>query len=223
MQKSVLFAACSLLVAALVAVPAAAQQTLYVSDVLTVPLRSGPSNAHRILHRGLPSGTRLTLLSQDEDAGYTEVRLENGTEGWLPSQYLVAEPIARDRLEAANRRISTLQSELTSLRDNHQQLRSQHNQATTDNQALQSRLVALEAELLEIRRISADALGQHEETQRLQQLNQRLQTEVEAMVVEIRSLQSRRELHWLLAGGGLLLGGLLLGAWLTGRNKRRGW
>ena len=66
----------------------------YVSDNLTVPLRSGPSNGHRILHRGLPSGTRLTVLGEDADAGFINIRTDRGTEGWIPTQYLVAEPIA---------------------------------------------------------------------------------------------------------------------------------
>ena len=50
----------------------------YISDVLTVPLRSGPSTAHRILHRGLPSGTQLTILAVDEEAGFTQVRTASG-------------------------------------------------------------------------------------------------------------------------------------------------
>ena len=31
--------------------------TMYISDELTVPLRRGPTNGHRIIHAGLPSGT----------------------------------------------------------------------------------------------------------------------------------------------------------------------
>ncbi|MBA3614153.1 MAG: hypothetical protein H0W49_14835, partial [Nitrospirales bacterium] len=53
----------------------------YISDVVTVPLRSGPTTAHRILHRGLPSGTQLTILGTDEEAGFTQVRTNDGMEG----------------------------------------------------------------------------------------------------------------------------------------------
>ena len=86
----------------------ATAETAYISDNLTVPLRSGPSNANRILHRGLPSGTRLEILARDSDSGFVQIRTDRGTEGWLPAQYLVDEPIARDRLVAANRRIQEL-------------------------------------------------------------------------------------------------------------------
>ena len=93
-----------------------AAETAYISDRLTVPVRSGPSNANRILHRGLPSGTRLTILARDETSGFVQIRTDGGTEGWLPAQYLVSEPIARDRLVAANRRVDELTETIEKLR-----------------------------------------------------------------------------------------------------------
>jgi len=83
--------------------PFALAATQYISDELTVPLRRGASNAHKIIHAGLPSGTPLEVIGEDKDAGFTQVRLQNGTEGWVPTQYLVAEPVARDRLTVATK------------------------------------------------------------------------------------------------------------------------
>ena len=79
----------------------------YISDVLTVPLRSGASTAHRILHRGLPSGTQLTILAIDEEANFTQVRTAGGMEGWVRSQYLIGEPIARVKLAATEKRLQS--------------------------------------------------------------------------------------------------------------------
>src|SRR5690606_30193259 len=84
----------------------------YISDVVNVPLRSGPSQAHRIVHRGLPSGTQLTILAIDDGAGFTKVRTANGLEGWVTSQYLSREPIARVKLAAAEKRLQGLTAEL---------------------------------------------------------------------------------------------------------------
>ena len=94
--------ATALTLAALGTSSTAQAETAWISDRLTVPLRSGPSNANRILHRGLPSGTRMEVLARDSDSGFVQIRTDRGTEGWLPEQYLVSEPIARDRLVAAN-------------------------------------------------------------------------------------------------------------------------
>src|SRR3954470_18343828 len=86
--------------------------TVYVSDQLTIPLRRGPSNEYKIINASLPSGTALEVLQTNEAAGFTEVRTPNGTEGWVPSQYLATEPAARDRLAAATKRAESLEAEL---------------------------------------------------------------------------------------------------------------
>ena len=91
----------------------------YISDVLTVPLRSGASTAHRILHRGLPSGTQLTILAIDEEANFTQVRTAGGMEGWVRSQYLIGEPIARVKLIAAEKRLQSLKTKSNKERKTH--------------------------------------------------------------------------------------------------------
>src|SRR5690606_5100025 len=90
-------------------------QTRYISDQLIVPLRTGPSIRNAIT-RNLPAGTTVEVLERDEESGYSRVRLpDRGTEGWLETQYLVAEPIARDRLAAAERSLETARSRTAEL------------------------------------------------------------------------------------------------------------
>ena len=72
-----------------------AADTVYVRDEIYVPLRGGQSTEHRILHKGIRSGTSLNRMEINEDSGYTHVKLENGLEGWIQSQYLSEEPIAK--------------------------------------------------------------------------------------------------------------------------------
>jgi SH3 domain protein len=201
---------------------AAAGGTIYVTDVMTVPLRTGPSNAHRILHRGLPSGTALQRLGEDETAGFTHVRLDNGTEGWLPTQFLVSEPIARDRLETAVGRAVRLEADLTELRRRYQDSTAARAQTDAASGELQARVLELESELIEIRQVSAAALDQHTENRHLRELNQRLRDELDDLVGDIRELEANQQQRWLLSGGGLVFGGLVLGAWLS-RSRRSRW
>ena len=77
-----------------------AQDIRYVSDKQFVPLRSGAGGNYRILHRGLPSGTRLTVLRESEDGAWVEVTTDTGATGWLGAQYIMEEEPARDRLAA---------------------------------------------------------------------------------------------------------------------------
>jgi len=123
----------------------------YISDELNVPLRSGPSTAHRILHRGLPSGTKLTVLAIDEEAGFTQVRTDSGLDGWVTSQYLTGTPIARVRLAAAEKRIQALKADLNKERDALASIQAEYKETEANNQALNSQVKALSQELAELR------------------------------------------------------------------------
>ena len=211
-----------LLVSCVVCVPAPAA-TAYVSDQLTVPLRRGPSNSHKILHAGLPSGTALEVLGEDAAAGFTQVRTPNGTEGWVPTQYLSSEPIARDRLAAANRRVESLEQQLKTLRDSYQETRGARTQSETRVSDLSKQTEKLQAELAEVRRISATSIANYEENKQLKASNQALQTQVTELTARVRELDRNVVLRYLLAGGGLVLLGLVLGAWIKSRPKRSSW
>ncbi|MEQ8801570.1 MAG: peptide-binding protein, partial [Haliea sp.] len=49
-----------------------AQDVRYISDTQYVPVRSGAGNEFRIVHRGIPSGTRLTVSRVSEDGEWSE-------------------------------------------------------------------------------------------------------------------------------------------------------
>jgi SH3 domain protein len=87
------------------------QQTIYIRDMLYVPMRSGQGTQYRIVHKGLVSGTPLAVLELSEDNTYTKVRTPKGTEGWVQSQYLSKEPSARNQLKLAKIYIASLHTD----------------------------------------------------------------------------------------------------------------
>lgn len=188
-------------------------ETVYISDTFAVPLRSGPSNSHRILHRGLPSGTELTVLERDDDAQFARVRTNRGTEGWIPEQYLVAEPIARDRLEAANREIDRL------------------NSLIAEREAEIAKLRQAGARTWEEIETGAQPVGDRPDRasvsspdeRRLTELNERLRHEFERLAAERDELERSTRQRWLLIGAGVLLAGIALGAILKARPRRSAW
>lgn len=198
-------------------------ETGWVSDVLTVPLRSGPSNAHRIVHRGLPSGTQLKILEVDEEAGFTHIITQRGTEGWLRSQYVVREPIARDRLKIAQQRIARLEQQLTEQKKKLAEVSGENQSQSASNKTLSRQVKTLQTELAEIKRVSAGAIQEHEHNQQLEALNQRLRAEVEDLTLQNQRAEKNARQNWMLLGGGLVLGGLLLGMMLKSRPRRSGW
>lgn len=201
----------------------ASAATLYISDELTVPLRRGPTNGHRIIHAALPSGTALEVLGEDKANGFTQVRTTNGTEGWVPTQYLTSQPVAKDQLAAANKRIQSLEAQLKSTKNDFQETRGARAEAENRNSSLDKQTKQLQAELAEVRRVSATSLTQYAENKQLKVENQALHAQVAELSSKVGQLQRNTQFRWLMGGGALVLLGLAFGAWIKSRPKRSTW
>lgn len=212
-----------LLVCAMLASAGVMAETLYISDELTVPLRRGPSNGHRIINAALPSGTALEVLGEDKAAGFTQVRTANGTDGWVPTQYLTNAPVAKHQLAGANKRIQSLESELKSMKQTFQETRGARAEAESRGVNLDKQTKQLQSELAELRRVSATSIAQYEENKQLKAENQELHTQVNDLTSKVTSLGRVTQLKWLMGGGALVLLGLMLGAWIKSRPKRSTW
>jgi SH3 domain protein len=206
---------------ALAALSALAAETRWISDDLQVPLRSGPSGEHKI-EQILPAGTRLELLGRGE-SGFVHIRTSRGSEGWLPEQYLVAQPIARDRVPVLEREIDNLKATIGQLRGQLANTSAESSATTADNAQLAQEVSDLENELAELRRISSDAVEEHANGQRLTALNERLRQELDDVVAENAVLQDNLQQRWLLIGAGTLLAGLLIGVLIKSRPRKSAW
>jgi SH3 domain protein len=199
-------------------------ETLYIDDQLTVPLRRGPSNAHKIIHAGLPSGTALEIVAKDDGSGFTQVRTSNGTEGWVPTQYLTPEPAARDRVVQLNKRIETLTAELVTLKQGVKSEQSARNSAEGASSDLSKQVKQLQTELAEIKRVSANSVAMYEENKSLKAQAEQLQLTANDQAAQITTLKSSGLEVWLLTGGGLVVLGLVFGIAIKSRPKsKNGW
>lgn len=197
--------------------------TAYISDELTVPLRSGPSGAHRILHRGLPSGTNLEVIGANEEAGFTQIRTSRGTEGWLRTQYLVSQPIAKVQLVQAQRRIATLEKSVTTTRAEIRQLKSTASDQQNANAAGSAKIGTLQKDLERIQKLSASAVETHEKNLQLTETNTRLRDELDD-VAEARDILADNEANQgIMLGAGLILLGLIAGVLIKARPQRSAW
>ena len=183
---------------------------MYVDDVLLVPLRSGEGTGFRIVHKGLPSGTALEIIERNTESGYSFVRTASGIEGYLPTRYLSAEPIARVKLAKAEKDIQALRSEneeltnqLNTLQGNFASLEANHNSASQN-------LSSSQQELERIKAISADAINLDKRNRELRKSNEELRNELELLEVENVRLKDKSESNMMMMGGGLVLLGVIL-------------
>ncbi|MDH5259650.1 MAG: TIGR04211 family SH3 domain-containing protein, partial [Gammaproteobacteria bacterium] len=134
-----------------------AEETRYVSDEFSITMRTGQGTQHKII-KSVKTGTKLELLEESED-GYSKVRIPNGTEGWVLSRYLVNEPVAKDRLVSAEKKISALQSQTIELNKKLNSLSSSSSTLEKDSSRLSKSNIKLKKELDSIREIAANQIA----------------------------------------------------------------
>ncbi len=189
---------CGLLVSAL-----AHAETRYVSDTLTLNLRDAPASTAGVLPPSLSSGDAVEVLRRDPESAYLEVVTEDGRQGWLHGQYLVATPVARDRLQAAEERIAALEGTIAEQR------------AALDAAAGSEPSGALADEAL---RAQVDALGQQIEDLKgiLANVEHWRNASPPATIRTLRD-------YWPVLGFGFFIIGVIIGLIIRSRPKRSAW
>lgn len=186
-----------------------AQDFQYVSDQLVITLRTGQGSAYQII-RTLPSGTRLDVI-ETTDTGYARVRTDDGDEGWIRSQYLSPEPIARLKLVSAEKKLGKLEADNTSLHEKSQELRKQRSDLKNKNKDLLTRVKAAESQLSRLNDVAAKPILLDKENRKLQQQNISQEKKLQMIAQENQVLRDRSQREWFIAGAIVLLGGIFLG------------
>ena len=231
MKRIVLFC-----VLALVNLPAVAQQTeqaiavggeeRYISDVLYVPVRSGQTTQHRIVHNGIRSGTKVVVLESNEESGYSRIRTSRGTEGWVPSRYLMPEPTARIKLSAAQSEIDQLKSRNRPLHDQLDKLKTDNQSLSKDVRQLKRSNQQLTDELGRIKKISANAITLDNNNQELLKKNELMKNEIDVLTAENERLTDKSEQEAFINGAGAVGFGVILALLvprLMARRKKTDW
>lgn len=195
-------------------------KTQFVTDHFKITMRSGESATHKII-RMLPSGYPLEVISKNTDTGYSQVKTKDGETGFVLTRQLIDEPSARDRLIAANKRLTELQqepgrlsSQLASLQDKHQDLTQKH-------AALSKNKKDLEQQLENIQRTASNAIKVTNERNQLRQQMVTLTHQLEELKQENRELSNDSAQRWFMIGGGVVTGGILLGLILPSLSMRK--
>lgn len=201
-----------LLACCFLATPGVAQ-SVWVSDEFEVLLRTGPTTDHAI-RLTMSSGTELQVLERDEASGYSRVRTNAGTEGWVLSRYLMNELPARQQLERLTSQLTNANARGTSMGSQLDTIRSQYDDATTQISSLESSNEALQTELQDIKSTAANAISIDRQNKDLRQQLTDAEIKVSILQQENEELAAQKNRNWFLAGALVLLVGVVLGIWL---------
>ncbi|HEB28320.1 MAG TPA: TIGR04211 family SH3 domain-containing protein [Porticoccus sp.] len=186
------------------------EETVYIRDQLYVPLRSGTTMQHRIVHKGLVSGTPLTVIETSEDKKYSHVRTKRGTEGWIQTQYLSPEPAGRDLVKVANKTIATLEQKNNELSQQLNNIKSKQKSTQTQLTKLTSNNNQVTKELENIKTVSAGAIQLNSDNKILLEENQKLKNELDVLNTEQQRLTDNHENDAFLNGAFAVLIGVMI-------------
>jgi SH3 domain protein len=211
-------AALALLV--MLALPAMAQQQRYIEDTALVPLRSEAAAGSSPVHKGLPSGSAVTLIQGDTGTGWSQVRTREGVDGWIQTRYLKREPGARFQVLNALRLMGQPEDGTVTLTQAIEQLSGQLQSVTSERDKLQ-------AELAEGKQIWSRAGELDTANRDLAEEVQSLKSRIDVLQAENRRLTDDSWQKWFINGvwatgvGGLLT--LLLPRILSRRRRYSEW
>lgn len=191
--------------------------TAYVSDVMEITLRSGPTTSHKIIAM-LRSDQALEIVEEGPD--WTRVRTQNGKEGWVLSRFLTAQIPNRVRL-------ARLQSEYDEIRAKVDALSAENTQLTAENSRLSATLNESQATIEKLngaygtlKKESADFINLKTRFEKTSAELAKQAGLAEQFEAELSKLRFNERVRWFLSGAGVLLLGMIIGAVLK-RQRRR--
>ena len=200
------------------------EKTVYVIDEFLVPLRETPCSRCTIVHRGIKTGSKMRLLEVVD--GWGHVITARGIEGWMESQYLIDEPIARIKLNQQKKELAALKKRNSDLDKDFQELRAESKALRDQLDSSLGDTETVASELAEIRAISADAITLNQQNEQLVKNNHMLQRENDALKANVDDLQKdKRNESFLYGGLTVFLGAILviLIPKLRGRKRFSEW
>jgi len=215
--------ACASALLALATGNAAAAEPGYITDRVSVTLRTNPVNDAKTVGEPLTSGHPVDVLQRSPDGKWARVRFQQ-VEGWIPGNMVQREQAARDRLAELQARFDALDREqktggtrLVDLEAEVQALRASLAQAQSER----------DTALRQLGDLKLAAAGPQQLAATNQELNARaveLDVDNERLKAEVERLAEEESSDFLLYGGLIVFGGVFIG-WLLGRQpgRRSGW
>ena len=190
---------------------------MYVTDVLKVTLRTGPSIENKII-RIVESGQKVEVVELGQE--WSLVRLVDGKEGWTLNRYLIPNETNKLKLE----RLDSEHSELTT---KFKKIFEENSKLETANKKLGSTLANTEKALKQVRKDYESLRADSAEFLTLKSNFKEASAQLSEQTKKADELENKVErltlynyIKWFLAGSGVLFAGFIIG-FSTKRPRRQ--
>ncbi len=203
---------------------ALSETSSYVSDELTIPLRSGTSNQHRII-LFIKSGTPLKVLEANEDGTYSRVTTPDGKEGWVETSNLMNQPSARDRLVSANNKLGKSRESVQELKKTIADLKTENRNLGRQLSTSEKQGSALENDMAHFKKVTANPIAMANKNRVLEEDLKSMTTLNEQLKNKNERLSDDSTKEWFIMGAIVSLGSLLFGLLITRIRwqKKKSW
>ncbi|MDH5765858.1 MAG: TIGR04211 family SH3 domain-containing protein [Gammaproteobacteria bacterium] len=200
-----------------------AGSTRYVTDELTIPLRSGTTNRHKIL-KFIPSGTRLKVLETSDDGKHIKTEF-NGSEGWVKTDLVTTSPGAKEQLTKVQRRLDALTKNNAPMKQKIDQANKLLEELTEKNNELTQEKQDLLSTLTKLRDSAAHPIKVAEENEQLLKEIQAQKDKNQSLLKENALLKDKNIKEWFVIGAIVSLGSLVFGLVIPNISwrKKKSW
>ena len=209
-KRFIIFSYSLISVVSLVMSPVLVQaETQYVTDRLVITVRTGESSEYQVI-KTLATGARVEVLEKS-DSGYSRIRTEDETEGWVRSQYLIPEPTARERLNGIKTELKETKAEFSKLQKTYSSLNKDHVILSKKYAQLNAAKNKQDAELQRISEVAKQPIILDRQNRKLQHANINLEKALQRITQENNSLKDGSQREWFIVGALVLFIGVVLG------------
>jgi SH3 domain protein len=216
MKQSIRIGMFVLMGLALTALSSAAE-TRYVTDDLTITLRTGPANDRKII--AFPkAGAALQVIKEGDE--YTEVQTYSGKQGFVLTRYLTTQVPAEIRLAQLEKEHAAIVKRYETLRDKAATLNTESKGLSGDLSTAQKSLEKVTAEYEALKRDSKEFLTLKAKYDKAVKDAAEARARADKVDKELSQLYSSQLNTGLLYGGGLIVLGFIAG-FILKRPKRK--
>ncbi len=200
-----------LLAGLFVAAPQAqAQDIRYISDKQYIPVRSGAGNKFKIVHRGLPTGTRLTVARLSTNGEWAEITTDSDTSGWIRAQYLIKNVPAQSRLDELMKKAQKAGGLTVALQEEVKTLQEERDLLLGQVAEYELQLGTVTEDLNKLTQISGKALQLNEDNHRLVVDSEQLRSQLDMLEADNQRLHDKVDNEDFLNGALAVLLGVII-------------
>jgi SH3 domain protein len=201
----------------IISTPSAQAESMYVTDILKVTLRTGPSLNNKII-KMVESGQKIEVIEPGQE--WSLVRIEDGMEGWILNRYMISEQTNKIKLIKLESKYSRLKAKSSSIFEENAEFKNENQKLGSELSDAKKKLEKIRNDYESLKAESAEFLALKSNFEKVsKQLTEQTQKATE-LEEQVSNLEVSYYIKWFLAGSGVLFVGFILG-YSTKRQRRQ--